>query len=231
MTPQPAERKPLRVLELFCGAGGAAMGLHRAWPHAKIVGVDVRPQKRYPFTFIQADAMEISLAGYDFIWASPPCQFYCAMKTMRNRREHPDLVAPVRKKLIASGLPFVIENVFGAPLHHAIMLCGSMFKLWGGEFQLRRHRYFETNFHFLPPGRCHHARKTLGVYGSKVRDIAEEKRHYGKSKALRGKPQGVVLPQALGFEAMGIDWMKIEELSEAIPPAYSEYIAGQWSQP
>lgn len=219
----------MRVLDLFCGAGGAAAGLRQAWPDAEIVGVDLSAQPRYPFRFVQADAMTFPLDGFDFIWASPPCQHYCALKTMLNRREHPDLVGAVREKLKVSGKPCVIENVFGAPLNEAIMLCGSFFNLVSNGFQLRRHRYFEANFPITIGYSCNHAKKTLGVYGAKVRNIAQEKRHYSQSKETRGRPIGVVLPQAWGFEAMGIDWMNIKELSEAIPPAYSRYIAEQFS--
>lgn len=227
----------MRVLDLFCGAGGAAMGLHRAWPDAEIVGVDIAPQPRYPFTFVQEDVLFIELLGpawmkgFDFIWASPPCQFHCALKTMLNRREHKDLIPETRKLLLEAGRPYAIENVFGAPLVQPLMLCGSHFGLESNGFQLRRHRYFEASFPLGLRPACNHKRKTLGVYGSKVRDIAQEKRHYAKEKTTRGEPDGVVLPQRWGFEAMGVDWMNIDELSEAIPPAYSEYIARKFEEP
>src|SRR5437868_6730115 len=216
----------LKALDLFCGAGGASMGLHRAG--FDVTGVDIKPQPHYPFRFVQGDAMHYldgALRGFDLIWASPPCQAYCALNVMKNARPHPDLVGKVRDRLKAIGMPYVIENVFGAPLQQPILLCGSSFGLQSHGYQLRRHRYFETSFTAGLSHPCAHARKTLGIYGQKVRDIAEEKRHYAKEKASRGKPQGVVLPQRYGFEAMGIDWMNIAELSEAIPPAYSEWIA------
>jgi DNA (cytosine-5)-methyltransferase 1 len=220
---------PMRVLDLFCGAGGASMGLHLAWPEAQITGVDINPQPRYPFNFIQADAMTFPLEGYDFIWASPPCQSYCALKTMKNKREHPALIEPVRQRLQACGVPWVIENVFGAPLLSPRMLCGSFFDLHSGEYQLRRHRYFEANF-TIPNGHdCKHWPHTLGVYGSKVRDIAKEKRHYAKARETRGAPEGVVLPKQRGFEAMGITWMNMDELSESIPPAFAKYIGEQFT--
>ncbi|MGC2230600.1 MAG: hypothetical protein WBA09_03785, partial [Candidatus Acidiferrum sp.] len=165
------------------------------------------------------------LTGFDFVWASPPCQHYTALNTMTNRRPHPDLVGAVREKLKASGIPYAIENVFGAPLIFPTLLCGSFFGLESHGFQLRRHRYFETSFPMLNGHHCDHKEKTMGVYGQKVRDIAQEKRHYQKDKETRGAPIGVVLPQEWGREAMGIDWMNMQELSEAIPPAYSEYIA------
>lgn len=223
---------PKRVLDLFCGAGGAAMGLHRAWPEAEIVGVDVKPQPRYPFTFVQADAMTYPLEGFDFIWASPPCQKYCALNTMLNRREHPDLVDALRIKLRHFHKPgWVIENVFGAPLRYPVLLCGSFFRLRASNgYQLRRHRWFESSWMIMNGHQCEHSGKTVGVYGGKARDIALEKRHYAQDKQTRGKPIGVVLSKKTAFEAMGIDWMNMDELSEAIPPAYSQYIAEQWGQ-
>ena len=223
--------RKLKVLDLFCGAGGATRGLQLAG--FEVHGIDINSQPRYCGEgFTQGDAVTFGTYGwyrkFDFIWASPPCQHYCAMKTMKNARKHPDLIDPIRKRLIAMRIPFVIENVFGAPLKNATMLCVSMFKLQSNGFQLRRHRYFEPHGFFLnAPRECHHAKRTLGVYGAKVRDIAQEKRHYSKPKSTRGAPIGVVLPQQWGFEAMGIDWMKIDELAESIPPAYSEWIGKQ----
>ena len=135
-----------KALDLFCCAGGAAMGLHRAG--FDVVGVDLKPQPRYPFTFHQADAMAFPLDGFDFVWASPPCQSYSALKVMKNAGDHPALVPEVRIKLDRSGIPYAIENVFGAPLlpGKTIMLCGTMFGLQSacGNGELRRHRYFET---------------------------------------------------------------------------------------
>lgn len=219
----------MRVLDLFCGAGGAAMGLHRAWPDAEIVGVDIKPQPRYPFKFVQDDAIRYRLKGFDFIWASPPCQKYCALNTMPNRREHPDLVGILRQKLRRSHKSWVMENVFGAPLRFPLLLCGSFFGLRANNgYALRRHRWFESSSLILNGYQCRHSQKTVGVYGGKARDIALEKRHYAQDKATRGKPNGVVLSKKTAFEAMGIDWMTMDELSEAIPPAYSEYIARQF---
>lgn len=218
----------VRCLDLFCGAGGAAYGLRCAG--FCVLGVDVNPQPRYAgCRFIQGDALAQDLTGYDFVWASPPCQGYSALKTMPNRREHPKLIGEVRDMLAAWGGSWIIENVEGAKneLRNPVMLCGSMFGLESNGFQLRRHRYFESNVPLSAPGPCRHSPKTMGVYGAKVRDVAQEKRHYAKDKATRGKPVGVLLPQAWGFEAMGCGWMKIREASEAIPPAYSEHLGRQ----
>jgi DNA (cytosine-5)-methyltransferase 1 len=216
----------LRILDLFCCAGGCAVGYHRAG--FEVVGVDIKPQPRYPFEFYQADALIFSTEGFDAIHASPPCQGYCAMKTMKNRRERPLLVEAVRAKLRASGLPYIIENVFGAPLENAVMLCGSHFGLIASDgYQIRRHRYFESNIPLVNTAQCKHGLKTVGVYGAKARDIALEKRHYAQDKNTRGKPVGVVLSKQTAFESMGIDWMNMRELSEAIPPAYTEFLGKQ----
>lgn len=219
----------MKVLDLFCCAGGAAVGLKQAWPDAEITGVDVDPQPRYPFNFVQADAVGFNVSGYDFIWASPPCQGYSALKTMKNANVHPKLIEEIRFKLRMSDCDWVIENVVGAPLENPTMLCGSHFGLGSDGFQLRRHRLFESNFSIAPPGECRHSELTVGIYGAKARNIAQEKRHYSKPKDTRGKPIGVVLNQSIGRQSMGIDWMNMQELSEAIPPAYSRYIAEQWS--
>jgi len=217
----------VRCLDLFCCAGGAAMGLHRAG--FDVTGVDVNPQPRYPFRFIQGDAMAQDLTGYDFVWASPPCQAYCALNTMPNLREHKKLIPAVREMLEAWGGPYIIENVEGAKreLRDPVMLCGSMFGLESNGYQVRRHRYFESNIPLDVRMTCDHGTHTMGIYGAKVRDIAKEKRHYAKPKETRGKPDGVVLPQAWGFEAMDVPWMNIKEASECIPPAYSEYLGRQ----
>lgn len=218
----------MRVLDLYSCAGGATMGMIQAWPEAHVTGVDIKWQPNYcGHDFIQGDAIAIARRigrQFDFIWASPPCQAYCALKTMTNRRSHPELIGPTRKLLNHLEVPWCMENVFGAPLLNPIMLCGSHFGLESNGFQLRRHRYFETSFPAMNGHVCKHADKTLGVYGAKVRNIAQEKRHYAQPKESRGFPEGVVLPQSWGFEAMEIEWMTIMEASEAIPPAYSRYI-------
>ena len=221
----------MRLLDLYCGAGGAAMGYHWAG-FEEIVGVDIHPQPHYPFAFIQAEALEyVEPHGqeYDVIHASPPCQAYSALSVMHNARPHPMLIEPLRIALEATCMPWIIENVFGAPLRNPTMLCGSYFRLQASNgYAIKRHRYFESNalrFALLPP--CHHSEKTVGIYGAKARDIAQEKRHYSKPKVLRGAPIGIVLPKTVGFEAMQIDWMSMRELSQAIPPAYTQWIGAQ----
>ena len=200
---------PKYVLDLFCGAGGAAMGLHRAWPEAEIVGVDIKPQPRYPFIFVQADAMTFDLDGWDFIWASPPCQRYTQMLNhgLTDRLIHSDFIAATRKRLEKFGTPYVIENVMAAPLRQDLMLCGEMFSL-----RVIRHRKFEFQFPVAQPSHIPHR----GVANRKQGDGGYYLRVYGHetSKPLWG-------------DAMGIDWMRVPELAQAIPPAYSEYIARQ----
>lgn len=139
-----------RLLDLYCSAGGAGMGYHRAG--FEVVGVDIVAQKNYPFEFHQADALTYPLEGFDAIHASPPCQAYSTATLDQSR--HPDLYAPTRDILVASGLPYVIENVMGAPYDHGFILCGSMF-----DMPIQRHRNFETSWMvFQPP--CRHDRWT-----------------------------------------------------------------------
>lgn len=195
-------KKP-RVLDLFCGAGGASMGYHRAG--FEVVGVDIKPQKHYPFEFHQADAMTFPFHGFDLIHASPPCQKYTNAQKIR-ARAHPDLIAPLRERLAASGTPFVIENVVGAPLRSPIVLCGTMFGL-----RTYRHRLFETS-QFITASRCGEHRNRVAKMGRPAE--ASEFIH------IVGNFSGA----ARAREAMGIDWMTRDELREAIPPAYTEYI-------
>lgn len=210
--------RPL-LLDLFCGAGGAAMGYHRAG--FDVIGVDVKPQPQYPFEFVQSDALRF-LSGVtrnwcDAVHASPPCQAYSAMKTNWNARsDHPDLLPETRELLEITGLPYVIENVPGAPMAPQVMLCGSAFGLGTGEYQLRRHRWFELSdglWMMSPP--CQHDGPVIGVYGDHGRDRRRTE-GFGRYFTLDERK-----------EAMGIDWMKRGELDQAIPPAYTEYIGRQ----
>lgn len=213
-----------RLLDLFCGAGGAAMGYHRAG--FDVVGVDINPQPHYPFEFIQAD-WEEPLTILPGLWerdgipyaihASPPCQRYSSMTKRWDRSDdHPDLVAPVRDWLEAVEVPFVLENVEGAPLHSPLMLCGSMFGLGSQGYGLRRHRIFEGGGGFeigWAPASCHHEGPALPVYG-----------HAGG----KSKRDGLTFPGTDAWrEGMGIHWMTGKELAESIPPAYTEWIGSQ----
>ncbi len=210
-----------RLLDLFCGAGGAAMGYHRAG--FDVVGVDLKPQPRYPFEFHQADALTFPTAGFDAIHASPPCQGYAAGPRNTNRKlgrkyDHPLLIEPMRERLLAAGVPFVIENVVGSPLLDPIRLCGTSFGL-----PLRRHRLFEMHPFALreaPP--CRH-------------DLFTEKRYWtgwtqdghgvgNKRRATTVQVYGNGGEKHEWPKAMGIDWMIYDELAEAIPPAYTEFV-------
>jgi len=216
-----------RLLDTFCKAGGAGMGYHRAG--FEVVGVDIEAQQNYPFEFIKGDAIEyIRQHGHEFdaIHASPPCQRYSALKRFA-RQEHKALVAPTREALELLGKPYVIENVPGAPLINPIILCGSMFNLHTGEWGLKRHRLFECNFYILMSMECNHRSKSIGLFGDKARDTGAEKRHYSKPKATRGKPTDVKRSFTQAQEAIGIGWMNIKELCQAVPPAYTEYIGKQ----
>lgn len=205
-----------RLLDLYSGAGGAAMGYHRAG--FDVVGVDIAPQPRYPFEFHQGDALHyLAEHGHEFdaIHASPPCQAYSRTGHLADaqggRRSSVRLIEPTRSALGALGTPYVIENVEDAPLSAPLMLCGSMFGL-----RVRRHRLFESPV-FLFAQQCAHRRqgRPVGVlnWGSWGHEI----------------PSGGRLAASLADaqDAMGIDWMRRAELAEAIPPAYTEYIGRQ----
>lgn len=221
--------KPL-ALDLFCGAGGVSMGLHQAG--FEVIGVDIKPQPRYPFRFIQADALNppVDLSVFGFIWSSPPCQAHTALKTMFNAKEHPNLIPATRALLEQSGKPYCIENVVGAPVRPDIILCGTMFGLGTGDAELRRHRLFECNF--IPPltSPCnHYARgRVCGVYGGHGRDRRRIRPAvcgvWGNAGGRSNRDGVQQFSTEERAEAMGIDWMTGAELSQAIPPAYSEFI-------
>jgi DNA (cytosine-5)-methyltransferase 1 len=197
-----------RLLDLFCGAGGCSAGYQRAG--FEVVGVDITPQPRYPFEFREADALDFPLEGFDAVHASPPCRAYTTLRH-RTGGDYPDLVAATRDRLLDSGLPYVIENVIGAPLLNPVMLCGSTFGLGVGGRQLRRHRLFESNAPIMAHP-CQHHGPAVGVYGTG-----------GGGQMTRGfKAEGVADARV----ALDIDWMSLAELAQAIPPAYTEHIGG-----
>jgi DNA (cytosine-5)-methyltransferase 1 len=209
-----------RLLDLFCGAGGAGVGYHRAG--FDVTGVDIEGHADYPFELIEADAMTV-LADVDFldtfdaIHASPPCPRYSTATPAAARANHPDLVPPVRDALVAWGGSYVIENVPGAPLLAPTILCGSSFGL-----RVRRHRLFESNVGLASPGCAHRGQKIVGVYGQHPDRPGGWLRPDGTSRGV--KATSVLDAQ----DAMGIDWMTTwSDLADAIPPAYTEHIGAQ----
>ena len=195
------------------------MGYHRAG-FDEIVGVDIKPQKNYPFEFVQADALEYPLGGFDLIHASPPCQKFSPIGKMHRskipKKPRPDLITPIRNLLKKSGIPYVIENVPGAPLKNPVRLCGSSFTLG-----VRRHRLFESNIS-LSGSECDHRSipEIFGVYGDHPERCRV--RTDGKGGNINRAPTLEV-----GQKAMGIDWMLWKELTQSIPPAYTEFIGKQ----
>jgi DNA (cytosine-5)-methyltransferase 1 len=236
--------RPL-LLDLFCGAGGASMGYYRAG--FDVIGVDIKPMPRYPFTFIQADAMELldwlrlggttndarsdfvvgwgyRLKSFAAVHASPPCQAYSTgtNNTRKHGKIYPHLIEPVRERLADLGMPYVVENVPQAPLVEPVTLCGSQFGLRAelpgyGPVGLRRHRCFESNW-LLPDAGAHdHSLRSVTVTG------------HGSTSGNR-KTLGMDVPIAVCREIMGIDWMNRNQLGESIPPAYTEYVGGHLMQ-
>ena len=203
----------MRLLDLYCGAGGAAMGYYRAG-FTDIVGVDNKPQPRYPFEFTQSDALEyLERHGteFDVIHASPPCQAYStSSKQWRlSGRSYADLIEPTRILLKDIGRPYVIENVGGSPLIDPVLLVGTMFGLL-----VNRPRYFECSFpvdFILQPAPIGQAKM-------------------GRPPRFDGdfiQPVGHFSGVEYASDAMGIDWMGQKELAQAIPPAYTEWIGKQ----
>ena len=212
-----AARRP-RLLDVCCCAGGAAKGYHDAG--CDVLGVDVDPQPRYPFAFMQASLLDLDpawvAAWFDALHISPPCQAHTDLQK-QSKRTYVDLIPDARALAEASGLPYVIENVEGAPLRDPVMLCGTMFP----GLRVIRHRLFETNWPLTAP-----------PHGTHPLVFTHDKRkaHYGKLD------QNVSFVQVTGGgncsianarAAMGIDWMTKHELNEALPPAYTEWIGTQ----
>jgi len=214
-----------RLLDLFCGAGGAAMGYHRAG--FDVVGVDIAPQPHYPFPFIRADALTYPLDGFDAVHASPPCQAYSRLRHLPwlRDRQYWDSVPPTRARLEESGVPWVMENVEGAPVD-GIYLCGTMFGLaWSDGVPLYRHRLFESTLFMLAPGHPRHYQVLVPGPLLKHRGRLNNGGVGRGSKASTGRTRMPKVRGAMG--AMGIDWMTGNELSQAIPPAYTEWIGAQ----
>jgi DNA (cytosine-5)-methyltransferase 1 len=208
--------RPL-LLDLFCGAGGAGMGYHRAG--FEVVGVDINPQPDYPFEFWRADALDYAERNghmFDAVHASPPCQASTALTKGTNKgREYTQLIPATRAMLFHTRLPSVIENVQGSDLRRDMILCGEMFGL-----SVLRHRYFElSRFHFTPPAHKPHRGRVRGWRHGTYYD--------GPYVAVYGEGGGKgSVPE--WQQAMGIDWTDDRKaIAEAIPPAYTEHIGRQ----
>jgi DNA (cytosine-5)-methyltransferase 1 len=206
-----------RLLDLFCGAGGAAMGYSRAG--FEVVGVDIKPQPHYPFEFHQADALRyVAEHGreFDAIHASPPCQAYSSLTEDVARARHPDLYAPTQALLIASSLPYVIENVIGAPYSSGVVLCGRMFGM-----EIERHRNFETSWLLFQPDHSHEGfGRPFTITGAGTKEKPKGGRAY--ETAHSKKPDVADFPKY-----MEMPWANPFEAAQAIPPAYTEWIGRQ----
>ena len=216
-------RKP-RLLDLFCCAGGAGVGYERAG--FEVTGVDIVVHKRNPHRVIEADCLGLDpawiAANFDAVHASPKCQGQTRMRAP-GRKQHVNQIPDTIALLEATGLPWVLENVEGAEpwMPNALTLCGSMFGLGAQGCQLQRHRLFIANFPITAPSACRHSGPVIGVYGGHARKRSAM--HGGRG--TRDVWEGGHL--AAASEAMGIDWMTLAELSEAIPPAYTEWLGRQ----
>lgn len=201
----------MRILDLFCCQGGAGAGYARAG--FDVVGVDIAPQPRYPFAFIQHDCLTLDrrfIASFDAIHASPPCQAHTLCQRIQ-KNGHPDLIEATRSMLESSGLPWIMENVEGAPLRDPVLLCGSMFP----GLRVYRHRLFESNFPLTAPPHPPHV-APLRKMGRRPAE--------GDFMHVVGNFSGVEQAKsAMG----GVDWMNRDGLRESIPPAYTEHLGRQ----
>lgn len=211
--PCSASGSVVRALDLFCCAGGAGMGLHQAG--FTVTGVDILSRPNYPFEFRQGCAIDADLSGFDFVWASPPCQAHTTLKH-RTGKDYECFISRTREKLKAWGGPYIIENVMGSPLQSPIMLCGSAFVLG-----VRRHRLFESNL-FLYSAGCRHdlQPEPLDITGTGSRRKGE--RMDGKGGNSR-KPRNLKEAQ----DAMEMPWANRREISQAIPPAFARFLGAQ----
>lgn len=219
-----AVSRPILV-DLCCKAGGASVGYERAG--FEVIGIDVDPQPRYPFRFIRADLRDLTPGdlldlGAVAIAASPPCKVHTALKPF-SHSHHVNLIPATRDLLFATDLPYVIENVPGAPLHDPLVLCGSTFGLG-----VRRHRLFEVSGFKVDQPACRHREQDA----HKIYPVRRYHKEHGGRRVVMSSVVGVYGGgQGLGpgevplwRRAMGIDWMVRDELSQAVPPAYTEYI-------
>jgi DNA (cytosine-5)-methyltransferase 1 len=211
----------LRLLDICCKQGGASMGYHLAG--FDVTGFDREPQPRYPFPFIQGDLRDLDPQwirdNFDAVTGSPPCWAHSDL-AHRTGLEYEDFIPETRALFEASGLPWVIENVEGAPLIDPIVLCGTQFP----GLRVIRHRLFESNIPLAAP--AVHPRHEL-VY---TRD--KRKAHYGRLDEWTAPVSvngGGNCTKAAAEDAMGVPagWMTKDGLNQAIPPAYSRHIGRQ----
>lgn len=196
-----------KLLDLCCCEGGASVGYLRAG--FDVTGVDLVPQPKYPLRFEQADALEYPLEGFDLVHASPPCHDHTPLTSVAGTDGTGWVLPAMRKRLEASGIPWVLENVPGAPLRRDLMLCGKMFGL-----RVKRHRDFEFSAGLSviqPP----HPKHTVKTATSRRRERWAE----GWDISVTGD-----VGTWCGPEAMGIEWMSGDGLSQALPPVYTQYI-------
>lgn len=222
--------RPLRILDLYCGAGLVADGLMAAgW---EVLGVDLHPQPRYPGPFLQADALDLDqrlIRSFDAVWASPPCQFGTTLRHAPGGKSHANLIPATRELLKASGLPYVIENVESpdtlACMLDPVRLCGSMFGLGvtveGVRYQLRRHRLFEVNWP-LPQPPCAHTRPVVGIYGGHIRNRAAKAGGRGTADFI-GHAKRPLMLEAMGLAERGFTTV---EISQGVPPAFAAFVGG-----
>lgn len=226
----------LRIADLYCCSGGATRGYQlaaeRAGIRVHVTGFDIKRQRRYcGDAFEQRDVLAITAeelrARFDFVHASPKCQKFTKMKHAPNAKgdEHPNQIPDTLEILEASGCDWILENVEDAApwMPGAITLCGTMFGLGAQGCELQRHRLFMANFPISPPGHCRHSGgPVVGVYGGHARLRSAKFGGRGTRDVWEG---GHVAACA---EAMGMDWATLSEMSEAIPPAYTEHLGLQW---
>ncbi|MFE4259437.1 DNA cytosine methyltransferase [Streptomyces sp. NPDC056883] len=200
----------LKVLDLFCCQGGASMGYHFAG--FEVVGVDLSHQIRYPFRFVQSDALDFVREHgpeFDFIHASPPCQRYTLAQRIQ-KRDHPDLIAPTRAALEATGRPWVIENVEEAAgeLRNPVTLCAATFGM-----HTYRHRLFETGggLTLAPPQHQPHTAPLTKM--GRPRAQGHFAHYVGNFSGVQDARNDMRVP-----------WMNRDGIRECIPPAYTEYI-------
>lgn len=220
-----------RILDMYCGDGGAAMGYHQAG--FEVVGVDIRERHRFPFRYVQGSVLKLRPAwirkNFQAVHASPPCQAHTTLKSMHGEAgeyHHKDYLPETRELLEDLGLPYIIENVPGAPLIDPVQLCGSAFGL-----ALRRHRLFEAGGGLeLEGSGCEHKwQNRHKVYNvASYRDGAGRRDHASGTIGVYGGGQGLGEGEVTLWKvAMGIDWMGKEGLAQAIPPAYTRYLGKQ----